>query len=105
MGRRCMRDKELCLEVLRQIEEAATKVIVRFEPIHQVSDFTGSPAGVEKMDAICMMLIGKKLKGCEILSPITMPTYMLKRSFSPARGRDPNFRILSGNNKRFGVMS
>ena len=62
-----MRDKELCLEVLRQIEEAATKVIVRFEPIHQVSDFTGSPAGVEKMDAICMMLIviGESLKNLD----------------------------------------
>ena len=62
-----MRDKELCLEVLRQIEEAAAKVIVRFEPIHQVSDFTGTPAGVEKMDAICMMLIviGESLKNLD----------------------------------------
>lgn len=59
-----MRDKELYLEVLRQIEEAASRISVRFEPIHQVSDFTGSPAGVEKMDSICMMLIviGESLK-------------------------------------------
>ncbi|MBN1930774.1 MAG: DUF86 domain-containing protein [Desulfobacterales bacterium] len=62
-----MRDKELCLEVLRQIEEAAAKIIIRFEPIHQVSDFTGSPAGIEKMDAICMMLIviGESLKNLD----------------------------------------
>ena len=59
-----MRDKELCLEILRQIEEAAYRISVRFEPIHQVSDFTGNPAGVEKMDSICMMLIviGESLK-------------------------------------------
>jgi uncharacterized protein with HEPN domain len=52
-----MRDKELCLEVLRQIEDAATKIMDRFKHIQQVSDFTDSPAGIEKMDAICMMLI------------------------------------------------
>lgn len=34
-----MRDKELCLEILGQIEEASAKIILRFDPIHQVSDF------------------------------------------------------------------
>ena len=59
-----MRDKELALEILRQIEDAAEKTIVRFKPIDKVADFTDSPAGVEKMDAICMMLIviGEALK-------------------------------------------
>jgi len=52
-----MRDKELCLEVLRQIEAAAEKITYRFKAIYQVSDFTDSPEGVEKMDSICMMLI------------------------------------------------
>ena len=62
-----MRDKELCLEILRQIEEASTKIILRFDSIHQVSDFTDSPAGIEKMDAICMMLIviGESLKNLD----------------------------------------
>lgn len=52
-----MRDRELVREVLQQIDEAAAKIIVRFATIQQVSDFTNSPAGVDKMDAICMMLI------------------------------------------------
>ena len=52
-----MHDKELVMEVLRQIEEAAAKIAVRFQAIHKVSDFTDSPVGVDKMDAICMMLI------------------------------------------------
>ncbi len=43
-----MRDKELTLEVLRQIEDAAVKIVTRFQAIRQVSDFTDSPAGVEK---------------------------------------------------------
>jgi len=59
-----MRDKELVLEVLRQIEDAATKIVSRFQAIRPVSDFTDSSAGVEKMHAICMMLItiGEDLK-------------------------------------------
>ena len=62
-----MPDRELVLEVLRQIEEAAERVVTRFEPIKQVSDFTGSAAGIEKLDAICMMLIviGESLKNLD----------------------------------------
>ena len=52
-----MRDKELVLEILRQIEEAAQKIINRFLIINVPDDFTDSQAGMEKMDAICMMLI------------------------------------------------
>jgi uncharacterized protein with HEPN domain len=62
-----MHDKELALEVLRQTEEAATKIVARFQVISQVSDFTDSQTGVEKMDAICMMLIviGESLKNLD----------------------------------------
>ena len=62
-----MHDRELCLEVLRQIEGAAIKISNRFQVIHQASDFTDSPAGVEKLDSICMMLIviGESLKNLE----------------------------------------
>ena len=52
-----MRDKELTLEVLRQIDDAAGKIMSRFASIGSVADFTDTPAGVEKMDAICMMMI------------------------------------------------
>jgi len=62
-----MYDKGLCREVLRQIEEAAVRVVSRFEAIGEVSDFTDSPAGMEKMDAICTMLIviGESLKNLD----------------------------------------
>ena len=62
-----MHDQELCLEILRQIEGAVIKICSRFQVIHQASDFTDSPAGVEKLDSICMMLIviGESLKNLE----------------------------------------
>jgi hypothetical protein len=43
-----MHDRELVLEVLHQIEDAAAKIVARFEAIREVSDFTDSSAGVEK---------------------------------------------------------
>ena len=73
-----MRDTELVLEVLRQLEEATAKILARFETIRQVSDFTNSPAGVEKMDAICMMLIviGEALKNLDKITEGTLlPRY------------------------------
>jgi len=73
-----MRDKELVIEVLRQIEEASAKIIVRFQTIRQVADFTDSLAGVDKMDAICMMLIviGESLKNLDkITSGSFLPQY------------------------------
>jgi uncharacterized protein with HEPN domain len=73
-----MRDKELVMEVLQQIEEAAAKIVARFKAIHQVPDFTDSPAGVEKMDAICMMLIviGESLKNLDKITDGTLlPQY------------------------------
>ena len=62
-----MRNKELVIEVLRQIEAAAQKVAQRFQAIDKPADFTDSTAGVEKMDAICMMLIviGESLKNLD----------------------------------------
>lgn len=59
-----MRDRELTLEILRQIHESAQKVVQRFQTISKPNDFTDTSAGIEKMDAICMMLIviGESLK-------------------------------------------
>jgi uncharacterized protein with HEPN domain len=73
-----MPDKELTLEILRQIKEAAEKIIARFQVIHQISDFTDSPGGIEKMDAICMMLIviGEALKKLDgITGGALLPQY------------------------------
>jgi uncharacterized protein with HEPN domain len=52
-----MYDKELAIEILNQILQASLTVISRFEPISCVSDFTDTPAGIEKMDSVCMQLI------------------------------------------------
>lgn len=73
-----MRDRELALEVLRQIETAVERIISRFKPICSVSDFTDSPEGMEKMDAICMMLIviGESLKNFDkITDGSVLPNY------------------------------
>lgn len=62
-----MYDRALAVEVLRQIDEAAEKILQRFAPIREAADFTGSPAGMEKMDSICMLLIviGESLKNLD----------------------------------------
>jgi len=62
-----MFDKELVLEILRQIEDTATTILKRFEKVKTASDFTDSPGGVEKMDSICMLLIviGEALKNLD----------------------------------------
>ena len=72
-----MHDKELAIEVLLKIEDAAAKIATRLQAIHQVSDFTDSSSGVDKMDAICMMLIviGEALKN---LDKITDGTLLLQ---------------------------
>ncbi|MBW1960167.1 MAG: DUF86 domain-containing protein [Deltaproteobacteria bacterium] len=52
-----MYDRELAIEILTQIYEATQTILKRFEPIKSVEDFTGSDAGMEKLDSICMQLI------------------------------------------------
>lgn len=52
-----MYDKELAIEILNQILQASLTVISRLERISGVSDFTDTPAGIEKMDSVCMQLI------------------------------------------------
>jgi uncharacterized protein with HEPN domain len=62
-----MPDTELILEILHQIENAAKKVVLRFQVIKNPNDFTDSATGMEQMDAICMMLIviGESLKNLD----------------------------------------
>ncbi|MBU0483775.1 MAG: DUF86 domain-containing protein [Proteobacteria bacterium] len=83
-----MRDQELTLEVLRQIEEAAAKIMVRFEAIDQVSAFTDSPSGVDKMDAICMMLIviGESVKNLDKITAGTLLARYPEVDWKKAKG-------------------
>jgi len=62
-----MHDIELVLEILSQIEDATQKVVLRFQVVNNPNDFTDTAAGMEKMDAICMMLIviGESLKNLD----------------------------------------
>ena len=62
-----MYDKELVCDILFQILDATQKVSQRFDPINTVHDFTDSPAGMEKLDSICMLLIaiGESLKNID----------------------------------------
>lgn len=64
MRRLFMYDNELAREILKQIYHATELILQRFESIHNVSDFINSPAGMEKLDSICMQLIviGEGLK-------------------------------------------
>ena len=59
-----MYDKELVRDILSQILDAAQIVITRFKPVKSFRDFSKSPKGREKLDAICMQLIaiGESLK-------------------------------------------
>ena len=62
-----MYDRELALEILSQIYDSTQTILKRFEPVKSVDDFTGSDAGREKLDAICMQLIaiGEGLKNLD----------------------------------------
>ena len=59
-----MYDRELVLEILRQIYQAARTISKRFEPVKTANYFTDTPAGMEKLDSLCMLLIaiGEALK-------------------------------------------
>ena len=62
-----MYDRELVLTILGQIYQASQTILKRFEPVKAVSDYTDSPAGMEKLDSICMLLIaiGEALKNLD----------------------------------------
>ncbi len=62
-----MFDRELAKEILKQILIAASRVVRRFKDIRHSDDFLLSDAGIDKLDAICMMLIsiGENLKNLD----------------------------------------
>ncbi len=62
-----MYDKELVVEVLSQILIAARRITRRYEKVESSDDFTRSDEGLDRLDAICMMLIaiGESLKNLD----------------------------------------
>lgn len=57
--------REVALGILKQIEQAIIRLQERTVNIRSVDDFLLSPTGMEKLDAVCMLLIaiGESLKG------------------------------------------
>ena len=73
-----MYDHELALEILTQIYDSTQTILKRFEPVKSVEDFTGSDAGMEKLDSICMQLIaiGESIKHVDKITGGTLlPRY------------------------------
>lgn len=62
-----MSDKSLVVSILNQIDNALETIKDRTVKIQSVDDFTGSPAGTEKLDSVCMlfMAIGDALKNID----------------------------------------
>ena len=62
-----MFDKNLVLSILKQVDNAVETIKSRITMIRRVKDFTESPAGMEKLDSVCMFLmaIGDSLKNID----------------------------------------
>lgn len=65
-----MYDIELVNEILRQILEAGKRIERRFSPVQHSDDFLATDDGLDRLDAICMMLIaiGESLKNLDKLT-------------------------------------
>jgi uncharacterized protein with HEPN domain len=59
-----MYDRELAIDILKNVIASMEHVIKRSQTIHSSSDFIRDDAGLEKLDSICMQLIatGEGLK-------------------------------------------
>jgi len=62
-----MYDTQLVIERLTSVLEALERIPRRFAEIKTPSDFTDTDAGIDRMDAICMILIavGEELKAID----------------------------------------
>jgi uncharacterized protein with HEPN domain len=73
-----MYDRDLVVEILEQILTASKRIERRFVGISKPDDFLVSEKGVDKLDAICMMLIaiGENLKNLDKITGGTiLPQY------------------------------
>jgi uncharacterized protein with HEPN domain len=65
-----MYDRELVCSILSQIENAVETIQTRCQRVNDVSFFTDSPEGMEKLDSVCMLLmaIGESIKNLDKLT-------------------------------------
>ena len=83
-----MYDKKLALEILTQTYQASQTILERFKPVKSISDFTDSPAGMEKFDSICMLLIaiGEALKNLDKVTHNTLFSRYPQVDWKKAKG-------------------
>ena len=83
-----MFDKELAHEILDQILTAANRIERRSETISQPDDFLISDESLDKLDAICMMLIaiGENLKNLDKITDGTLLPQYPKVDWKGAKG-------------------
>ena len=83
-----MYDAPLVRAILEQILEATKTISIRFKPIKSPNDFTDTPEGMEKLDAICMQLIalGESLKKIDKLTRHELLTKYPKVDWKGAKG-------------------
>jgi len=83
-----MYDRKLVIEILSQIHQAAQTILTRFEPVKTKSYFTDSPAGMEKLDSICMLLIaiGEALKNLDKITNGTLLSRFPQIEWKKAKG-------------------
>ncbi len=69
-----MSDSSLLLDLLNQTLKATQRVEKRFKTVGSADYFTGSDAGMEKLDAVCMLLIaiGESLKKIDKITNKTL---------------------------------
>lgn len=83
-----MYDISLVRQLLTQLHEASVLVEERFLVIKTVDDFTHTPAGKEKLDAICMQLIaiGDGLKKIDKITQKTLFSKYTTIDWTGAKG-------------------
>lgn len=83
-----MYDKEMLLEVLHQTLDAVKRIMKRFEPVESVCFFTDTTEGMEKLDAICMLLIavGESLKNIDKITEKNLLTHYPSIDWKGAKG-------------------
>jgi uncharacterized protein with HEPN domain len=83
-----MFDKELAREILSQVLTAANRIERRSTGIESPDDFLASDEGLDKLDAICMMLIaiGENLKNLDKITEGTLLTRYPEVDWKGAKG-------------------
>ena len=83
-----MYDTELVLEILDQIESGARRIQRRFFKIGTADDFLSTDDGLDKLDAICMMLIaiGESLKNLDKITTSDLLIHYPEVDWKGAKG-------------------